>query len=82
MDLLIVVNAVVAGWAILEGVRAFRRATTRRWIIYPAILLASYLFLIYSLSIVGVIPENDIRYFMRWFQIAVSSFIILVVRHV
>lgn len=82
MDPLILANVACFGWALYE--------TTRKmlWSDYPrkplrfvASFVSFYFFVIYLLAMVGVIPDIEVRLFLRWFNVVVALYMILEARH-
>lgn len=81
IDPLILLNAVLFGWALFESVRRVKRTNTRRWLRVPAAFLAGYIFIVYLSAIVGIIPDAEIRFYMRWLQLVIAGYIVAEAKH-
>jgi len=78
---LITANIIFYGLAFYLTARKIRRDNYRMWMRIPAAFLSGYIFLVYSLVILGIIPDESVRYFMRWFQLVIAAYIILEAKH-
>jgi len=78
---LITANIIFYGLAFYFTARKIRRDNYRMWMRIPAAFVSGYIFLVYLLVIVGIIPEDNVRYFMRWFQLVIAAYIMLEARH-
>lgn len=61
--------------------RRIRRDNYRAWLRLPAAFISGYICFVYVIAFFGIIPEMDIRYFMRWFQLVIAAYIVLEARH-
>lgn len=78
---LIVANIIFYGLALYFTARKIRRDNYRMWIRIPAAFISGYIFIVYLLVVFGIIPEAEVRFFMRWFQLVIASYIILEAKH-
>jgi hypothetical protein len=76
MDLWIPLNLLVFVIAAWQNARRIKRGNVRNGLRWSALLLCSYIAVIYLLTIIGVIPEYEIRLYMRWFQIPIGIYLI------
>lgn len=80
-DILILLNVLLFGWAFWETLKRIKRVNVRLWLRVPAAFIAGYIFLVYLLTVLGLIDESNIRYFMRWFQLVIAAYIVLEAKH-
>lgn len=76
MDGWILFNFTCAAIALIaNSIRFFKRDNPRRWLRLPAALIALYIAGVYLASMLGIVPESEIRFFMRWFQGAITIYL-------
>lgn len=78
---LVVANFIAFGLAFYLTAIRIRRDNARMWIRIPAAFVAGYICFVYLLAIFGVIPDGEVRHFMRWFQLVIAAYIMLEARH-
>jgi len=79
--LLLITNVIMFGWAALASIRKIRRDNVRMWLRIPAAFVAIYICFVYLLASLGIVPQDEIRFFMRWFQLVIAAYIILEAQH-
>lgn len=81
MDTLILANLVMSFGALILTSRRFFTEREMKMFRLPAMFISAYIFSIYLLSVMGIIPESDIRQYMRWFQLVIAAYIMLETKH-
>ena len=76
MDLWIPLNFAVFLLAAWVNVRRLRKENTRRGLRFAALFISLYIAVIYLLAVLGVIPELDIRLWLRWMQFAIGVYVV------
>lgn len=76
MDLWI--PAIFAVWLIAAwtNIRRLRRDNRRVGLRAAALVMSLYIAVVYLLAIVGIIPEIEIRLYMRWMQFAIGVYVV------
>jgi uncharacterized integral membrane protein len=77
IDLWIPLNMLVFAVAAWQNIRRIRKGNTHNGLRWVALVIASYIAVIYLLVIVGVIGDADVRLYMRWFQLPMGMYLIL-----
>ena len=80
MDIIIMANVILFGWAFVETVRKLKN-NVRMWLRIPAAFISLYYVIIFVFALLGVIPDVDVKLYMRWFQMVVAAYIILESKH-
>lgn len=62
--------------AFLVNIRRLGHDNPRRWLRIPALAISVYVFIVFFLAFIGVIPDDSIRLFMRWFWTAAMMYIV------
>jgi hypothetical protein len=77
MDLFVPLNLLVFAVAAWQNLRRIRRGNPHNGLRWVALCISLYIGGIYFLTILGAIPEGEIRLYMRWFQIPIGMYLIL-----
>jgi hypothetical protein len=76
MDLWIPLNLLIFVIAAWQNARRIRKGNKRNGLRWVGLMLSCYIACIYFLTILGVIPDGDVRLYMRWFQIPIAIYLI------
>lgn len=77
--LLIILNIIVWGAALVIATTKIKGVV--KWFSIPAAFISLYIFTIYTCSLLGIIPEYEIRLYLRWFNIVIAAYMILRSKH-
>ena len=77
--LLIIANVIV--WGVALVISATKIKGVVKWYSIPAAFISLYIFTIYACSLFGIIPEYEIRFYLRWFNIVIAAYMILRSKH-
>lgn len=81
MEALIVANIAIYLWGLYETGRRIKRNSASLWLRIPAAFICGYVALVYIAALTGIISQDEIPVFMRWFHIVIAGYIILEAKH-
>jgi hypothetical protein len=81
LDPVIIVNAIAFGFAFYMSTKRLRKDNPHLWLHILCAFVSGYIFLVYLSSIIGLVPEQEIRFYMRWFLSSIAILIYMIAKY-